>query len=182
MTNFVNDIDTAALKETIKAVAADPAKGMMAFTVNSKWDGQFRSEARPGDIVLGGQNLHRDFLIEADEPEELLGKNSGANPQEILMAAMNACMIVGYVSQAAMMGVTLTKLEIKTEGELDLRGFLGIDPSIKPGYETINYAVVIAGNGTVEQFEEMHENVNRLSPNRYNVAMPIYLTSTLAVE
>ena len=28
---IVNDIDTAALKETIKAVAEDPAKGKMAF-------------------------------------------------------------------------------------------------------------------------------------------------------
>jgi len=178
---IVNDIDTAALKETIKAVAEDPAKGKMAFSVNSRWDGQFRSEAIPGDISLGGARIERDFRIDADEPKELLGKDSAANPQEILIAAMNAPMIVGYVSQAAMRGITLSKLEIKTEGELDLRGFLGIDPTIKPGYESLTYHVEIAGDGSEEQFAEIHEAVKRLSPNRYNVSMPIMLNSTLKV-
>ena len=182
MPGIVNDIDTDALSDTIKAVAADPEKGMMSFNVKSRWDGQFRSEAVPGDIVLGGERVERNFQIDADEPKELLGKDSAANPQELLMAAMNACMIVGYVSGAAMNGVTLTKLEIETEGELDLRGFLNIDPTIKPGYETIHYNVTIAGDGTPEQFEAIHENVKRLSPNRYNVSMPIMLTSSLTVE
>jgi len=181
MTQLINDIDTDALRETITAITEDTEKGKMAFEVNTVWDGQFRTESRPGNIVLGGEVIERDFLIEADEPEQLLGKNSAANPQELLMAALNACMSVGYISGAAMNGITLTKLEIKTTGELDLRGFLGIDPTIKPGYETLQYDVTIAGDGTPEQFAQIHENVRRLSPNRYNVAMPIQLESTLTI-
>ena len=37
------------------------------------------------------------------------------------MAAVNACMTVGYVAGAALKGITLTKLEIRTKGTLDLR-------------------------------------------------------------
>lgn len=181
MTHLVNDIDTDALKETIAAITENPEKGKMAFKVNTVWAGQFRTESRPANIVLGGEVLKRDFLIEADEPEQLLGQNSGANPQELLMSAMNACMAVGYISGAAMNDITLTKLEITTTGELDLRGFLGIDPTIKPGYDTLQYHVTIAGNGTSEQFNDIHESVKRLSPNRYNVAMPINLESTLTI-
>ena len=33
-------------------------------------------------------------------------------------------------------GITLESLEIQTDGDIDLRGFLGIDPAVPPGYET----------------------------------------------
>ncbi|NIQ00748.1 MAG: OsmC family peroxiredoxin, partial [Nitrospinaceae bacterium] len=68
--------------------------------------------------------------------------------QEVLFAALNACMMVGYAVGAAAKGITLEKLELDTDGELDLRGFLGLDPDIPPGYESIRYTVRIKGNGT----------------------------------
>lgn len=98
------------------------------------------------------------------------------------MSAMNACMLVGYVVGAAVRGITLTKLEIETEGALDLRGFLGIDPTVKPGYDTLRYTVRIAGDGIAEQFEAIHRTVMRTSPNRFNLAMPISLEASLEVE
>ena len=83
----------------------------------------------------------RSFTIVADEPIELLGTNTAPNPQELLMSAVNACMMVGYVAQAAVRGITLDDCRIETEGELDLRGFLGLDESVPPGYRRINYTV-----------------------------------------
>ncbi len=178
----VNGIDVTALEDTVKAIAADPEKGMLSFNVVTSWTGQTKSESRATKITLGGEEYARDFSIAIDEPLELLGENSAPNPQEILMSAMNSCMLVGYVTGAAMQGVTLTKLEIETEGELDLRGFLNIDPRVKPGYDTINYTVRISGDGTPEQFEAIHQSVIRLSPNRFNMAMPINLNASLVVE
>ena len=84
------------------------------------------------------------------------GSNQFANPQEHLIAALNACMMVGYVAQCAVRGITLESLEIETEGEIDLRGFLGIDPAVPPGYENLSYTVRIKGSGTKEEFAEIH--------------------------
>jgi hypothetical protein len=98
------------------------------------------------------------------------------------MAALNACITVGYVAGAAVNGITLSKLEIETTGRLDLRGFLGIDSTVKPGYESIQYVVRIAGNGTPEQFRQIHENVIKTSPNYFNVSRPVRLDATLQVE
>ena len=97
------------------------------------------------------------------------------------MAALNACMIVGYVARAALAGITLESLEIETQGFVDLRGFLGIDPEIKPGYDTLRYTVRIKGVGTSEQFEEIHQTVMATSPNRFNVAEAIKLDATLEI-
>ncbi|MCG8425268.1 MAG: OsmC family protein [Proteobacteria bacterium] len=182
VSGIVNGIDVDALRSTIKAIADDPEKGKLSFNVLTSWAGQTRSESRATRLTLGGEQHPREFVIAADEPEELLGQNSAPNPQEVLMSALNACMLVGYVTGAAMEGVTITRLEIETEGELDLRGFLNIDPQVKPGYDTINYTVRISGDGTPEQFEAIHQSVIRLSPNRFNLAMPITLNASLVVE
>ena len=133
----VNGIDVDALKQVVSDVSQDPAKGMVRFQVTSAWQGQTRSRATVESFHLGGQEIKRHFEIDVDEPVELLGENTAPNPQEMLMTALNACIMVGYVAGAAMKGIRLDKVEIETSGQLDLRGFLGIDASVPPGYETI---------------------------------------------
>jgi uncharacterized OsmC-like protein len=181
-TGTVNGLDVDALHQVIGEIKNDPSKGIVEFRVKTEWKGQTRSETSVESYKLAGNEIQRQFTIKADEPFELLGENTSANPQELLMAALNACITVGYVAGAAVNGITLSKLEIETTGQLDLRGFLGIDPAVKPGYESIQYAVRIAGNGTPEQFRAIHENVIKTSPNYFNVSRPIKLDATLKVE
>jgi uncharacterized OsmC-like protein len=178
----VNGVDVDALRGVIDEVKKDPAKGIVGFRVTSKWQGQTRSEASVESYRIGGQEVKRQFKISIDEPLELLGENTAPNPQELLMTALNACITVGYVAGAAIKGITLEKVEIETSGELDLRGFLGIDPNVKPGYDSLRYVVRIKGNGTAEQFQEIHQNVIKTSPNYFNVSQPVRLDGELRVE
>jgi uncharacterized OsmC-like protein len=178
----VNGLDMDALNHVVNDITHDPAKGQVEFRVRTEWKGQTKSRSSITSYTIGGQQVHRAFPIDADEPFELLGRNTAPNPQELLMAALNACIIVGYVAGAAAKGVTLDKLEIETVGSLDLRGFLGIDSSVRPGYETIRYIVRIKGNGTPEQFQEIHETVMKTSPNYFNITRPVRLDARLMVE
>jgi uncharacterized OsmC-like protein len=180
-TTRVNGIDVSYLMDTIDAVAADPAKGLVAFTVKSAWKGQTKSEHVVESYRLGGETVPRRFAVKCDEPVELCGENTAANPQELLMSALNACMMVGYVAGCAVRGITLEALEVETAGELDLRGFLGIDEKVKPGYDAIQVKVRIRGNGTPAQFREIHDTVLKTSPNYFNVSKPIKVDATLAV-
>jgi len=84
--------------------------------------------------------------------------------------------------RSAVRGITVESLEIETDGEIDLRGFLGIDATVPPGYENLSYIVRIKGNGTKEEFAEIHEAVMATSPNFYNVSRPVTLKPTLVVE
>jgi hypothetical protein len=72
--SIINGIDLPKLQETIAAVAAEPAKGLISFNVLTSWAGQTRSESRTKPIHLGGIAYERDFVIAADEPEQLLGR------------------------------------------------------------------------------------------------------------
>lgn len=178
----VNGIDLDALGQVVSEVKRDPAKGIVEFRVTTQWQGQTRSRAKVESYTIGGQRVNRAFTIDVDEPFELLGENSAPNPQETLMSALNACVMVGYVAGAAVKGIKLERLEIETKGQLDLRGFLGIDPSVRPGYETIHYTVRIKGNGTPAQFREIHETVMKTSPNYFNIAQPVAIDAVLKVE
>lgn len=178
----VNGIDVGALTDVIRQIEDDPAKGEVEFRVTTAWQGQTRSETTVESYTIGGEEVPRRFTLAVDEPFELLGENTAPNPQEVLMSALNACMMVGYVAGAAVKGVTLESVQIETEGQLDLRGFLGIDDRVRPGYESIQYTVRIKGDGTPEQFEEIHETVIRTSPNYFNVSRPIRLDARLEIE
>lgn len=179
--NRVNGLDLGALGETVEAIQQDPAKAMVGFDVTTRWTGQTRSETTVDGFTLAGERITRTHKIVADEPCELLGGDSAPNPQELLMAAFNACIMVGYVAGASVNGITLDSVEIKTRGELDLRGFLGLSDEVIPGYESIAYEVKIKGNGTPEQFAEIHETVMKTSPNYFNISRPIRVHGTLQV-
>jgi uncharacterized OsmC-like protein len=177
----VNGIDLALLGKVVEDVERDPANGMLAFQVTTRWKGGTRTEAEVGSVTFGRETIARDFTIAADEPTEIGGTNTAANPQELLMAAFNACISVGYVAGAAMKGINLDKLEIRTSGQLDLRGFFGLSDQIAPGYEELTYDVTIAGDGSAEDFAAIHDQVMKTSPNYFNLARPIRLNGRLTV-
>lgn len=179
---IVNGINVDDLFAVIEDVRQDPAVGLTRLRVATNWQGQTRSRSEVTDFSLGGETIDRHFAIDIDEPEELGGSNTNANPQEHLISALNACMTVGYVAQCAVRGITLEKVEIETEGEIDLRGFLGLDPDVAPGFESLRYTVRLKGDGTAEQFSEVHDAVMATSPNFHNISRPVGLNPTLVLE
>ena len=180
-TSIVNGLDTDALRGVIETVRQDPSHAATHWHVATHWRGGTRSDTKVTECTLGGQKVDKDFTIKIDEPLQLGGTNQFANPQEHLLASLNACMIVGYSVLCALEGIELTSLSIETEGEIDLRGFLGLSKEVKPGYDELRYAVHIKGNGTPEQFEKIHRAVMATSPNYFNVRNSIPLKSRLVV-
>jgi uncharacterized OsmC-like protein len=176
----VNGIDLQALEEVVEAIGQDPKHGVVGFRVKTRWAGQTRSESTVEGYEIGGKHVARRFTITADEPHELLGTNTAPNPQELLFSAVNACMMVGYVAQAAVRGVKLESCTIETDGELDLRGFLGLDDKVPAGYRKVDYTVTLKGDGTRAQYEEIHRAVQATSPNYFNMSQKIEMNGRLA--
>jgi uncharacterized OsmC-like protein len=177
----LNGIDTGLLRDAVEAISKDPAKGRTHWEVTSYWRGGTRSDTHVTRCVIGGEETARDFTLRVDEALPFCGSNQHPNPQEYLLAALNACMIVGYSACCAHEGIELEELRIETEGNIDLRGFLAIDATVKPGYDELHYTVHIKGNGTPEQFERIHRTVMATSPNYFNVSRAIPLKSRLVV-
>lgn len=178
----INGLPLKLVEDLAARVQADPRSGVCEFRVTTDWTSGARSRTNVRHWSLGGATKPRDFTIESDEPTELAGDATAPNPQELLMAALNACMTVGYVAGCALQGIELSHLQIESRGSLDLRGFLGLDPEVPPGYRDVHYTVRIAGNGTPEQFEAIHRAVQATSPNFWNISQPVRLHGKLEVR
>jgi uncharacterized OsmC-like protein len=178
----VNGIDVDALSDVLRDIGQDPQKGLVGLRLKTVWQGCGRSESTVESHTIGGRSVPRNIVVAADEPEELLGENSTANSRELLMAALNSCLVASYVTGAAIKGIELDSIEIESEGEMDLSGFLGINRTVATGFETIRYTVHIKGDGTPQEFREIHDAVMTTSPNYFNLARPIRLEPTLVVD
>ena len=177
--NGVNVNDVAAL---IEKVAGDPEAGMTSWKVKSAWQGGTHNRSTVSSFFIGGEEVKRDFALDVDEPLELGGTNRFANPQEYLLAALNSCMMVGYVALCSLQGIRLDSLEIDVEGDIDLRGFFGLDEKVAPGYERLFYTVRIKGDASPEDFEKIHQAVMKTSPNYYNVSRAVSLNAKLVAS
>ena len=177
----VNGIDVGALHEFVGQVEANPTSGAITFDAVTTWEGGARTRTETS-IVLGDKLLPRNFVINADEPQELLGTNSAANPQELILAALNACVTATYAANAAAMGIELKSLVIRSKGNLDLRGFLGIDSKVNPGYDQVEYEVEIESSASSEALNQLHSKVQEVSPNHQNFARAINLKTQLIIR
>jgi uncharacterized OsmC-like protein len=178
----INGINVTQLRTAIDHVRREPAAAQTRFAVKTDWVGGGVSRTRVSGFEMGGQWIEREFEFFVDEPYELCGSNTHPNPQEYLLGALNACMAMGYVAGAALYGVELQSLQIETEGNIDLRGFLGVSKTVPAGYDELRYTVRIKGNGTEEQMRKIHEMVVATSPNRFNISQPIELKAELIIE
>lgn len=123
--------------------------------------------------------VHQTHVIDSDEPEALGGEGLAPNPQELMLAALNACMTAAFVQEARSEGVTLTHLEIQTHGQL----MTGISSSCEktvgdiPGQ--LQYVIHVSGLGTMHQFEQIHRRVISASFNRWLLAQNMTIEGDL---
>ena len=181
-TPIVNGIDVDNLQKAISAIKQDPANGITSWTVKSQWQDGTQHDHVVDGTTIGGKHVERKFTIKSDEPYELTGHNRYPNPQDLLFAALNACMMVGYVSSAAVMGIKLDKLEVETTGDIDLRGLFELDESVPKGYDRIRQTVRIAADASDEELRELHAAVKRTSVNYDNITRAIPVDSELVIE
>ncbi|HXX11789.1 MAG TPA: OsmC family protein [Burkholderiales bacterium] len=123
----------------------------------------FQAESRG----LGG--LHRrvsirDFSVEVDEPPLLGGSDQAANPVEYALAALATCQEITYRLHAAELGIPLTDVSVKLEGDLDLRGFFGAADGVRSGFTEIRGQVRFDSPASPEQLERLKDVVDAHCP------------------
>jgi uncharacterized OsmC-like protein len=154
-----NGVNTPALLATINAVKETPALGKFQFRASSRWlDGTYSESRVESFSGAGGEHKHQtEFRYGADHPAVLVGQDRGPTPVEFLLHALAMCITAGIGNIAAVRGVTLTSVESQVEGDIDLRGILGLSGIVRNGYERIRISVTIAGDAPPEKLRQIVE-------------------------
>jgi uncharacterized OsmC-like protein len=135
----VNGVAVDELAKTVAAIKATPSIAKFNFRIHNQWTDAGHNTSIADGFYGAGQEQPRPkaFVLEADEPAILLGKDIGANPVEHLLHALASCLTTSMVYHAAAKGIQIDEVESSLEGNLDLQGFLGLDKSVRNGYQGI---------------------------------------------
>jgi uncharacterized OsmC-like protein len=176
---MLNNINIAGLSEYANEVKEQNIEGKASYGIKLNWESGTKTTVSTKNMVLGEHKLIRDFKFTIDEPNELLGVNCAPNPAEYMLGGMAGCMAVTFMAGATAMNIEINQLQLEIDGELDLRGFLGLNPDVNPGFPELKFIFYVEGNGTQEQYEKLMERVTMHSPNYNTIKNEVKLIGKL---
>jgi uncharacterized OsmC-like protein len=157
---IINGVNVSELGETVQAVKATPELANFKFRANNNWVNGGHNQIKLESFYGTCKEIPRDKTIklDADEPPVLLGTDKGANPAEYLLTALSSCMTTSLVYHAAAQGINVEKVESDYEGDINLKGFLNLDPKVRKGYEEIRVKFKVKSDADKEKLNELVQN------------------------
>jgi uncharacterized OsmC-like protein len=154
----VNGFKSQDIMDTVKAIQSNPKIAKFEFRARNKWitGGHNRSTIQDFyGACVEDETRKEPFVFDNSEPPILLGNNEGANPVEFILHALAGCMTTTMMLHAAANGISVESVSSSLEGDLDVQGFLGLDDSIRNGYQNIKVSFKIEGNLTDEERNQL---------------------------
>jgi uncharacterized OsmC-like protein len=152
----------AALERNVKAVSLRPSVGQGTARTSVKW-----REGLTCDIEEG------PWKLVAGMTEKYGGSNAGPNPGVYGRAAFGSCLVIGYMMWASRLAIPVRSLEVEVQADYDVRGELGVDDSVRPGYTQVRYIVTIDSDGTEEDVMRLLDTAERHSSWLDDLANPV---------
>ena len=160
-----NGVDVAGLLATVDAVRQQPELARFQFRATTRWlDGTYNSTAI--DDFHGACTEHTraaPFTVDADHPAVLVGADRAPTPAEHLLQALGSCLMSGLANIAAARGIELGEVTARIEGDIDLRGILGLDDAVRNGFENIRVTFHVQGAAEAEQLARLVDQARRRS-------------------
>jgi uncharacterized OsmC-like protein len=155
--NIVNGVDVTALSQTLDAIRHESKLGAFQFRANNTWLGGGLNRSTFGGFFGAGreQTRAKSFSFSADEPPVLLGGDKGANPVEFVLHALAACLTTTMVYHAAARGIDIRTVSSEVEGDIDVRGFMGLSEEVRKGYSHIRVTLRVASEAPAEQLASL---------------------------
>jgi uncharacterized OsmC-like protein len=164
--NSINGVNVAELFNTIEAIKGEPDIARFKFRATNKWINGTHCRATIKDFygALKEDDTRPPIDYDMDEPPVLLGDNEGRNPVEYLLVALSGCLTTSLVAHASAKGIKIKGIQSRYEGDIDLRGFLGLSEDVPVGYQNIRVYFKIDADVSDEQKEEMVRMAQKYSP------------------
>jgi len=174
----INGVNVEQLGANITAIQGDTGLAKFQFRATNSWiNGGHNRTTIKEFYGVGQEDTTRTepFVLDADEPPVLLGEDHGANPVEFVLHALASCLTTSMVYHAAARGIKIESIESRLEGDLDLRGFLGLSKDVRPGYKNLRVQFTVKSDAPAETLQELtkHSPVFDIVTNPVPVAISV---------
>ncbi|HEY8519301.1 MAG TPA: OsmC family protein [Gammaproteobacteria bacterium] len=152
-----NGVNVQALLEAREALKKAPEAAKFTWRATCKWiNGTHSRTSISGFHGLGQEQKHRtEFTFDADHPEVFASEDLGATPVELVLAGLASCLTAGVAAVAQNRGIQLRSVEARLEGNMDIRGILGVDSDVRNGYEDIKVTFDIDADASQKDIEAL---------------------------
>jgi uncharacterized OsmC-like protein len=148
-----NGVAIDAIREARQAMTETPEAAFFTWRAHNRWVHGTHSTTSIEDFYGAGaeQSHKRVFRFDADHPELFAAEDAGPTPVEFVLHALASCITAGIASVAANRGIRLDSVTSTIEGDMDLRGILGIDPTVRNGYSGLRLAFHVEGDADPDE-------------------------------
>lgn len=153
-----NGVNMDQLFGTLDAVKAQPSLGKFQFRASNEWINGAHNRSTLKDFYAAGQedrSRSKPFVLEAGEPAILVGTDTGPNPAEFVLHALAACLTTSLVYVASARGIELQEVRSTVEGDMDVRGALGLSDEVRNGYQNIRVNFEVKADASPEKVQEI---------------------------
>lgn len=154
---FKNGVNVQALLDARTALESAPEAADFTWKVEADWvNGTHTKSIVSGFFGLGqAQARQKTFTLETDHPEVFAAEDNAATPVEMVLAGLAGCLTGGIASVAENRGIKLKSVRAIVEGDMNLYGILGVDPSVRNGFSAIRVRYVIDADASQEDIEAL---------------------------
>lgn len=161
----------AAIEATRQAIEAEPGRAQARFRAEADLVGPAEVHIRTG----------RHTLV-ADEPPSMGGGGVAANPVQMVLASLASCQAITYRYWAERLGLRLDGVQVRVEGTLDVRGFLGFQAGASPGLADVRCIVELRGPEDDDRYAELVAAVDAHCPVLDLFSKPVTVERSIAIE
>src|SRR3990172_8544109 len=175
MAKIINGLDVEGIQSMVEMVTKQPEVARATFYADTTWRGGVNNEATIQAFSMDGAKndttRREPFRVGGDHPPELLGTDKGPTSVELLLAALGHCLASGWATYGAAMGVSIERLRVEVEGDIDLQGMLALpEPgAVPPGFQEIRATYYVNSGAPKEQLEQLAKMSEDLSPTRHSL-------------
>ncbi len=172
MTTTLTPIDKNGLDALAQKGKANP-QNVVTLKTKTVCESKFRN-----------LNFVRDLPAHViDEPPNLLGDDTAPNPSEAALATLGSCLSVGLHANAVARGITLTKIELELEGDINVTAVWGVgdtSPDKTLGLTDIRVKVHLEGDASDTELQALVAHANQWSPVANTMRNPVNVAVALA--
>lgn len=175
-----NGVNVAALLGAREALGKAPEAARFKWRASSEWIRGTHSRATvDGFFGLGGEQQHRQtYNFDSDHPEIFASEDKGATPLEFVLVGLAGCLSAGIASIAQLRNIQLKSVKATLEAGMDLQGILGIDETVRNGFDGIKVRYEIDADASADDIAALVAQSQKRSAVFDIIANPTDVTVT----
>jgi uncharacterized OsmC-like protein len=152
-----NGVNVEALLGARVALEQAPEAAAFQWRATCEWQNGTHSRSTvEGFFGLGEEQSHRTlYSFDVDHPELFASEDNGATPVEYVLVALAGCLTAGVAAVAQNREIQLNRVAATIEGDMDVRGILGMDSDVRNGYSGIKVIYDIDANASPDEIKAL---------------------------